>query len=79
MNLDKKRFTLIDALKKWSKTRKQYPEDFMKAADELADDIEKIKRINRPLKVKIKDFFSEYKLYITLFIILTSASLLLAP
>ena len=51
----------------------------MKAADELADDIEKIKRINRPLKVKIKDFFSEYKLYITLFIILTSASLLLAP
>ena len=41
--------------------------------------MDKIERINRPLTVKIKDFFDEYKTYIILFIILAGASVLLTP
>ena len=51
----------------------------IKAVDKLSEDMDKIERINRPLTIKIKDFFDEYKTYIILFIILAGASVLLTP
>ena len=76
---EKKRFTFIDAFQNYSKTKKKSAKDYIKAVDKLSEDMDKIERINRPLTIKIKDFFDEYKTYIILFIILTGASVLLTP
>lgn len=76
---EKKRFTFIDAFQNYSKTKKKSAKDYIKAVDKLSEDMDKIERINRPLTVKIKDFFDEYKTYIILFIILAGASVLLTP
>ena len=76
---EKKRFTFIDVFQNYSKTKKKTAKDYIKAVDKLSEDMDKIERINRPLTIKIKDFFDEYKTYIILFIILAGASVLLTP
>ena len=76
---EKKRYTFIDAFQNYSKTKKKSAKDYIKAVDKLSEDMDKIERINRPLTIKIKDFFDEYKTYIILFIILAGASILLTP
>ena len=68
---EKKRYTFIDAFQNYSKTKKKSAKDYIKAVDKLSEDMDKIERINRPLTIKIKDFFDEYKTYIILFIILS--------